>query len=72
MRCLEKLIYKDGNHHPIIRTEIVKYLENNKNKYENMGIETEKGVLKINDYINYIKNLKTWGGELEKYAAQNI
>jgi len=50
MRCLALFIYKDENYHLRIRAEIVKYLENNINDYENIEIDSEIGLLKINDY----------------------
>lgn len=66
MKCLVLFIYNDENYHPNARNEIVNYIEILKKENEKIEIETIIGDLKINEYIQYIKNLNAWERELEK------
>ena len=71
-RCLSLFIFKTENYHNRVRADILKYLINNELNFEQIAIETEISTLEFRDYINYIKNPVTRGGDLEKYAAQSL
>ena len=72
MRCISLFIFRTENYHYRVRSDLVNYLINNKSNFEQIAIETEIGKLEFNDYINYIKKPGSWGGDLEKYAAQTV
>ena len=72
MRCISLFYYKNENLHNIVRKEIIDYLKEHKDEYEDIILETEDGNKNINDYIKYISQDGIWGGELEKYAAQEL
>ena len=44
----------------------------NKNLISHLELETEIGVLKIEDYLKYLSKDGAWEGELEKYAVEEI
>ena len=58
--------------HPKVRSEIVKYLIDHKLYLENIDIETEDAIKDIEAYIIYISKEGKQGGEIEKYASQDI
>ena len=72
MRCLALFIYKDENEHMRFRQEISNYLKKHKGDYTNIELQTEIALMNIDEYIIYTQKLNIWGGELEKYAPQEI
>ena len=72
MRAISLFYYKNENLYNHVRKEIVDYLFQHKNDYIDIELETEDGLMNIDDYIDYIKRDGIWGGELEKYAAQEL
>jgi len=72
MRCLALFIYKDENEHIRVRQEIANYIKEHRKEYENIELETEKGLKNIDYYIIYIQQINSWGGELEKYTSEEI
>ena len=71
MRCIS-LFVNNENYHLKIREEIQNFIEINKSLFNHLEIETEVGILNIEDYIIYIKKPKSWSGELEKYSEQEL
>ena len=55
-----------------MRKEVFNYLNLNKNQFLHLELETEIGLLKFQEYLNYIKNDGAWAGEIEKYAVEEI
>ncbi len=72
MRYLALFIYKDENEHIRVRQEIANYIKEHRKDYENIELETEKGLMNIDEYRIYIQQTNSWGRELEKYAAEGI
>jgi len=65
-------MFKDENIYDKVRKEVFNYLTLNKNQFLHQELETEIGLLNFQDYLNYIKNDGSWGGEIEKYAVEEI
>ena len=72
MRWIALFKFKDELKHNKVRKDIVNYLKLHINEFQKIEIDTEIGSLNINNYINYISKLGTWGEELEKYAAEEL
>lgn len=72
MSCISLFVYKNENLYYRVRQEIANYSIVNRNNYVNIELETEEGLMNINQYIIYIQKNVKWGGELEKYARQEI
>ena len=72
MRWIALFKFKDELKHNKVRKDIVNYLKLHINEIQKIEIDTEIGSLNNNNYINYISKLGTWGGELEKYAAEEL
>ena len=70
MRCISLFVYKNENLYYRVRQEIANYLIVNKNNYVNIELETEDGLMDINQYIIYIQKDGVWGGELENMLVK--
>ena len=70
MRCISLFVYKNENLYYRVCQEIANYLIVNKNNYVNIELETEDGLMDINQYIIYIQKDGVWGGELENMLVK--
>ena len=70
MRCKALFVYKNENQNLKVKNKIVKYIEDHKNLFQHLEIETEIGLLSFNEYLKYIKESNAWSGEIEKYGLR--
>ena len=54
MSCLALFVYKDETIHIRVRIEIYNYIIIYKEEYLNINFQTKKGILNIDQYIDYI------------------
>ena len=72
MFCIALFVYKNENLYSLVRNEIVNYLNEHKNEFAHLEIETEDRIKNIDEFLLYITDTKIWSGELEIYADEEI
>jgi len=71
-RSLSDQLYNDdGEEHGTIRSEICDYLERNKDEFQCFLLmnEDDEDIMKIDDYVEHMREHTTWGSDIEIVAA---